>query len=128
MTSGTSGYESAFPSVFQRISVRAQNHEDQSMTPHPCQWPASTGGLFERRWPFKSYGEFIHLQIPENGAHGNWQAPVKGSKLSGREIDRQTRILADAKHHLAMLSEQNVRQPVAKDGGRSRRICYDRSA
>ena len=81
----------------------------------------------ERQRHAVRHGEFIHLQIPENGTHGDSQAPVQGSKRSGRKHDRQTRILADAEHHVAMLSEQDVRVPVAKDRGRSIRICYDRS-
>ena len=72
--------------------------------------------------------EFIHPQIPENGAHGNAQAPIQGSNLSRGEHDRQTRILADAEHQLAMLREQKVRVPIAEERGRSSRVRHDQSA
>ena len=43
MTIGTNGYESVYSGVFLTIALWAPNRENPSVTPHPCQWPASTG-------------------------------------------------------------------------------------
>jgi hypothetical protein len=47
---GTSGYETANSDVFLTITLPPPNHEHPSVTPHPCQWPAS-----ERRGSLSSW-------------------------------------------------------------------------
>lgn len=55
------------------------------------------------------------VEVLENGSQSNRQTLAQCSKLPCEENDRQARVLAHAQHHMARLSEQNVRVPVAKD-------------
>ena len=105
------------------------------LTESPYQPPGPTWGLSQHsdRERFHSgklarHVECIHLQILENGTGGNALAPIQGSKLTRGDHNRQTRVLADAEHQLAVLREQKVRVPVAEDRGRSSRMRHDRSA